>query len=123
VVASCSFADQKVSCGEAFCSEGVKGKAPVCDGEGLCAPSETTACKSFTCNGTECSTACTSNADCVKELECREGECKPPLKIAAVDEGSCGCSLPGSHSGAPAGVLCLLGLCAAAVLRRRRQAA
>jgi MYXO-CTERM domain-containing protein len=112
-----------VSCGEAFCSAGVKGKAPVCDGQGVCAPAATSACKSFSCDGAECSTACTKNEDCVKELECRKGECLPPLMIAAVDEGSCGCAVPGSDSDTPAGLFCLLGLCSAAVLRRRRSAA
>ena len=123
VVASCSFPDEQVSCGEAFCSEGVMGKAPVCDGQGLCAPAESTACKSFRCEGTQCSTACTSSEECVKELECRDGQCVPPLKIAAVDEGSCGCSVPGSRLRGPAGALGLLAWCALSVLRRRRRRA
>ena len=123
VVASCSFAGEQVSCGQAFCSAGVKGKAPTCDGEGVCAPSVTTACKSFACDGAACSTACSRDSDCVKEFECRKGECQPPLQIAAVDRGSCGCSVPGQRSGTPRSVFLLLGLCAAAVLRRRRLAA
>jgi MYXO-CTERM domain-containing protein len=62
------------------------------------------------------------NTDCVKQLECRDGQCVPPLLIDAVDKGSCGCSVPGSTSHAPASVFYLLGLCAAAALRRRRAA-
>ncbi|MET0794444.1 MAG: MYXO-CTERM sorting domain-containing protein, partial [Polyangiaceae bacterium] len=122
IVASCSFAVD-VSCGEPFCSAGLRGDAPLCDGAGVCAPAVTTECKSYLCEGAECSTACTLNTDCVKEFECRDGQCVPPRFIDAVDKGSCGCSIPGSTSGTPAGVFFLLGLCAAAAFRRRRLAA
>ena len=123
VIASCSFADDSVSCGDAFCSAGLKGDAPVCDGEGVCAPAKTTACASLGCDGTECSTACTADADCVKNFECRKGQCVAPVLIDAVDKGTCGCSMPGSASRTPASVLVLLGACALALSRRRRRLA
>ncbi len=121
--ASCTFPDDTVSCGEAFCGAGVHGAAPLCDGKGVCAPAVISACKSYTCDGSDCGTACVHNTDCVKQLECREGQCVPPLLIDGVDKGSCGCSVPGSSSHTPKGVLFLLGLCAAFALRRRRHAA
>ncbi len=123
VVASCSFAGSDVSCGEPFCSAGLHGDAPLCDGAGVCAPAVSTECKSYQCDGADCSTACVHDTDCVKQLECRAGQCVPPRYIDAVDKGSCGCSLPGSTSRTPPGVFFLLGLCAAAAFRRRRQAA
>ncbi|MES1178722.1 MAG: MYXO-CTERM sorting domain-containing protein [Myxococcales bacterium] len=122
VLASCSFAGKDVSCGEPFCSAGLHGDAPLCDGEGVCASAVASECKSYRCDGSECSTACVHNTDCVKQLECRDGQCVPPLLIDAVDKGSCGCSVPGSTSHTPASVFYLLGLCAAAALRRRRAA-
>ena len=123
VVASCSFAASDVSCGEPFCSAGLHGDAPLCDGAGVCAPAVSTECKSYQCDGADCSTACVHDTDCVKQLECRDGQCVPPRYIDAVDKGSCGCSLPGSTSRSPAGVFFLLGWCAAAAFRRRRRAA
>jgi hypothetical protein len=123
IVASCSFADNTVSCGDAFCSAGVKGAAPVCDGDGTCAPAKTTACSSFACDGAECSNACTEDSDCVKQFECRKGVCLPPVLIDAVDKGTCGCSAPGSRSRAPASLWVVLGLCGAVLFRRRRSAA
>jgi hypothetical protein len=123
VVSSCSFADKTVSCGDAFCSGGVKGPAPVCDGDGTCAPAKTTACSSFACDGSECSNACAQDSDCVKQLECRKGVCLPPILIDADDKGTCGCSAPGSRSPAPASLFIVLGLCGAVAFRRRRRAA
>lgn len=122
VVASCSLPDETVSCGEPFCSAGVKGAAPLCNGQGVCAPAVSTECKSFECEGSECSTKCVRDSDCTKERVCEKGECVGPTLIAAVDKGSCGCAVPGSRTRTPAGVLVLLGSLALFALRRRRAA-
>ena len=120
--ASCSFAGDTVSCGEAFCSVGVKGAAPLCDGQGVCAPAETTECASFSCEGTECSSRCTQDSECTKQRVCDQGKCVAPTLINAVDKGSCGCSVPGSRPRAPAGLVLLLTFGALATFRRRRAA-
>jgi hypothetical protein len=103
-VTDCAFAEQGTACGAGYCSSGTQVAASACDGAGQCQPGEQTACASFSCDGAECSDACTSDADCTRSMQCREGKCSEPFKINAVDEGTCGCRAPGgpaSSSGAP----------------------
>jgi MYXO-CTERM domain-containing protein len=122
-VTDCAFADDSSACGAAYCSSGTQVAASSCDGAGQCREGEQTACASFACDGDQCSDACSSDADCTRSMQCREGKCSEPFKINAVDEGTCGCRTPGSKPASHRAAW--LGLAAAAVwsLRRRRRAA
>lgn len=121
-VSDCGFPDGDTSCGEPYCQSGAQVAASLCDGDGQCRAGEQTACASFACNGDQCSDECSSDADCTKTLQCREGKCVEPFKIDAVDEGTCGCRAPGSAPGQHGIWLALAGL-ALLTARRRRSAA
>jgi MYXO-CTERM domain-containing protein len=118
-VTDCAFADKDTSCGAAYCNSGSQVAASSCDGAGQCQPGEQTACASFACDGSECSDACQTDADCTLSMQCHEGTCGPASKINAVDQGTCGCRAPGSHPASHGGWLALLGI--SLILARRRR--
>ncbi len=121
-VTDCAFADAKTSCGAAYCNSGTQVAASTCDGAGQCRAGEATACASFSCDGTDCSDACKSDADCTRDLQCHDAKCVPAFKINAVDQGTCGCRVPGGRApsgGAHVGWLALAAL-SLWPLRRRR---
>lgn len=114
----CNFATKGTSCAEPYCSSGTQVSAASCDGAGQCAPGEQMACASLACDGAACSDSCKTDADCSRTMQCHEGKCTEPFKINAVDEGTCGCRVPGGKPRSDAAWLALAGL-AFAGLRRR----
>lgn len=119
-VTDCAFADARTACGDGYCSSGTQVAASACDGAGQCQPGEQVACASFSCDGAECSDVCTTDADCTRSLQCREGKCTQPYKIDAVDEGTCGCRAPGNQRSDHGAAWGALGLAAVLSWRRRR---
>jgi hypothetical protein len=117
----CSFPDEGTSCGPAYCASGSRSDGQSCDGAGTCTAGDVEACLSLACEGTECATGCTTDADCTGENRCNEGVCAPSALIDAVDEGSCGCRVPGGRSSGA--WLLLAGLLGSALLARRRRRA
>ncbi|HVJ17597.1 MAG TPA: MYXO-CTERM sorting domain-containing protein, partial [Polyangiaceae bacterium] len=118
---SCEFPGATTSCGPAFCANGARSDGQLCDGAGTCTQGQVEQCLSQTCDGTACGTSCETDADCTGENRCRDGVCEPDPLIDAVDEGSCGCRVPGRP--ADGGLLLLAGLFASSLLARRRQRA
>src|SRR5436190_1403299 len=69
--------------------------ARTCDGAGLCRPAMTLSCGSYTCNGTTCTAACGSDADCSPGNICMAGACgkkrlgQQCAASAECDSGNC----------------------------------
>jgi len=120
-VTDCAFPDDGTSCGEPYCNSGTAVAASACDGAGQCRAGEETACASFSCDGNECADDCTTDADCTRDLQCQQNKCVEAFKINAVDQGTCGCKVPG---GRPEQHGAWLALAAVSLwsLRRRRAA-
>lgn len=120
-VTDCAFPDEGTSCSEPYCNSGTAVAASACDGAGQCRAGEATACASFACDGAECSDACTTDAECTRDLQCHDSKCVEPFKINAVDQGTCGCKVPGGSS-EPRGAWLAFAAVAVWSLRRRRAA-
>ncbi len=120
---TCSFPGESETCGPAFCANGVHSDEQVCDGAGRCASPATETCTSYTCDGTECGTGCTTDADCTGENVCKDGVCEPNPLIDAKDEGTCGCRVPGGSGSGASWPALAVALGALLGLRRRRSIA
>ena len=121
-VTDCAFADDKTTCGTAYCNSGTQVAASTCDGAGQCRAGEATACASFSCDATDCADACNSDSDCTRDLQCHDGKCVEKFKINAVDQGTCGCRVPGGPASSTGthGVWLTLAALGLLPLRRRR---
>jgi len=74
-----------VGCRVPSCKDGTFSAGAVCDGKGVCPPSETAACGGFACDiaSATCKAFCAGPADCVKGFDCRGGVCKPTTDVCA----------------------------------------
>lgn len=98
---SCAFPDDETSCGQATCEAGVVSAAPSCNGTGRCSLGTVTSCSVQLCEGTQCASGCTQDADCLGTLICSKGKCEENPLIDGVDRGSCGCRVPGAGGRLP----------------------
>jgi MYXO-CTERM domain-containing protein len=59
-----------IECRDVGCSDGVAIKAAACDGMGACPAAKTQECEPYACGGDDCTTSCTSDADCAPGALC-----------------------------------------------------
>lgn len=137
---SCTFPDDGTLCGVESCVAGVERAVSTCDGAGVCARGEPTACTSLACDGDRCAPGCTADSECLGEQTCESGTCEDPPEPAPPGEGgaggappeeedltryegSCGCKVAGRPSRLSGPVLFAWAFVLLAALRRRRGAA
>jgi hypothetical protein len=101
---ACHF--PKTSCGVNACSSGTETHTSTCNGMGACGDVPRS-CAPYLCGPTQCSSSCTSVADCTAGFECKLGVCTtgstPVLGSPCTAASSC-----------PAGAFCTDGVCCSA---------
>jgi len=65
----------EVTCRAKSCTAGVATLPALCDGSGSCSPIETKACEPYRCGDLECTSSCTSDADCASDYRCEAFRC------------------------------------------------
>ncbi|AUX36122.1 hypothetical protein SOCE836_083280 [Sorangium cellulosum] len=103
---ACQLQAQGTRCGAASCNGATEVvEAPLCDGLGVCAKSDTRSCGDYRCVSGACLAGCTFDTQCAEAAYCAAtgGDCLPKKRDGAA------CALPKE---------CLSGLCQAGVCAR-----
>jgi hypothetical protein len=71
------YQPEGTSCGATTCSNGVYTPGPRCSPTPTCSPQASSSCNGYACNGSNCWTSCTSDAQCMGTHYCSGNVCTP----------------------------------------------
>ena len=99
---SCEYPGSSVECRAASCAEGSSTSRGTCDGTGLCGMPTTTACRPYTCDGTQCRSSCAADSECIEGFRCEMGRCIPRGNLGTPCSSDSQCTM---------GAVCANGVC------------